>query len=216
MQNSYNYNFDLRYERFGENGDMFSITGYYKHLDKPIERIQRLQGGATLHSFQNADQGMAAGIEAEFRKLLFKDFRLGANVSYMYTNVKLPESGAYTNKERSLQGASPILLNADITYSPRFGEERALNLALLYNLQGKRIHAVGVSQLGDIMQQAVHTLNFNASFDLNRHFALKLQVNDLLNRDVLFKQDVPQTGETVEVERYRKGTSFEVGFSYKL
>ncbi len=216
LQNSYNYNFDLRYERFGENGDMFSITGYYKHLDKPIERIQRLQGGATLHSFQNADQGMAAGIEAEFRKLLFKDFRLGANVSYMYTNVKLPESGAYTNKERSLQGASPILLNADITYSPRFGEERALNLALLYNLQGKRIHAVGVSQLGDIMQQAVHTLNFNASFDLNRHFALKLQVNDLLNRDVLFKQDVPQTGETVEVERYRKGTSFEVGFSYKL
>lgn len=61
---------------------------------------------------------------------------MGANLSYMYTNVKLPEGGAYTNKERPLQGASPILANADLTYSPRFGEERQLNLALLYNLQG--------------------------------------------------------------------------------
>ena len=164
LQNGYNYNFDLRYERFGDNGDMFSVTGYFKHLDNPIERIQRLQGGATMHSFQNADQGMATGIEAEVRKTLVKDLRLGANVSYMYTNVKLPEGGAYTNKERSLQGASPILLNADLTYSPRFGEDRQLNLALLYNLQGKRIHAVGVSQLGDIKEQTRHTMNFRASY----------------------------------------------------
>lgn len=145
MQNGYNYNFDLRYERFGKNGDMISLTGYFKYLDSPIERIQALQGGATLHSFRNADNGMAAGVEVEFRKQLIKDLRLGANLSYMYTNVKLPEGGAYTNKERPLQGASPILANADLTYSPRFGEERQLNLALLYNLQGSRIHAVGVS-----------------------------------------------------------------------
>ena len=143
LQNGYNYNFDLRYERFGQDGDMFSITGYFKHLDKPIERIQRLQGGATMHSFQNADQGMAAGIEAEVRKMLVKDLRLGANVSYMYTNVKLPEGGAYTNKERSLQGASPILLNADLTYSPRFGEDKQLNLALLYNLPCRRRFPAG-------------------------------------------------------------------------
>ena len=62
---------------------------------------------------------MAGGVEVEFRKQLIKDLRLGANASYMYTNVKLPQGGAYTNKERSLQGASPILVNADLTYSPR-------------------------------------------------------------------------------------------------
>ena len=130
--------------------------------------------------------------------------------------MKLPESGAYTNKERSLQGASPILLNADLTYSPRFSEERALNLTLLYNLQGKRIHAVGLSGMGDVEQQAVHTLNFNASYALNSHFTLKLQVNDLLNRDVVYKQELPQAGQTVEVERYKTGSNFEVGFSYRL
>ena len=216
LQNGYNYNFDLRYEHFGKNGDMISLTAYFKYLDSPIERIQALQGGATLHSFQNADNGMAGGMEVELRKQLMKDLRLGANISYMYTNVKLPEGGAYTNKERPLQGASPILANADLTYSPRIGEERQLNLALLYNLQGSRIHAVGVSKLGDIKQQTLHTLNFSAGYDINSHFSLKLQVNDLLNRAVIFKQEVPSTGEEVEVERYKKGANLEIGFSYKL
>jgi len=159
---------------------------------------------------------MAAGVELEMRKRLVKDLHLGANISYMYTNVKLPQGGAYTNKERSLQGASPILANADLTYSTRFGEDRQLNLALLYNLQGSRIHAVGVSGLGDVRQQTLHTLNFSAGYSLNKHFNLKLQVNDLLNRDVIFKQDVPTTGQEMEVERYHKGTNFEVGISYNL
>ena len=68
LKNGYNYNLDLRYEFFGENGDMFSATAYYKHLEDPIEQIQQLSGGATIHSFQNANNGMAAGLEVEFRK----------------------------------------------------------------------------------------------------------------------------------------------------
>ena len=216
LQNGYNYNVDLRYEHFGNDGDMFSATFYYKHLDKPIERTQTVAGGKTMHSFQNADQGMAAGIEVELCKQLFKDFRFGANVSYMYTNVKLPEGGVYTSKERSLQGASPILMNADLTYSPRFGEDKQLALSLLYNLQGKRIHAVGISRMGDIEQEAVHTMNFNASYMLNRHFSVKLQVNDLLNRAIIFNQEAPEVGKTFEVERYKEGTNFEIGVSYTL
>lgn len=216
LENGYNFNFDLRYELFKKNGDMLSVTGYFKYLDKPIERTQMLNGGSTIHSFNNADNGMAGGVEVEIRKELVRDLRLGANVSYMYTNVKLPESGAYTNKERSLQGASPILVNADLTYSPRFGEIRQLNLALLYNLQGSRIHSVGISGLGDVKQQAVHTLNFNAGYNFNKHFSMKFQVNDLLNRAVVFKQEVPKTGQTVEVERYKKGANFEIGASYNF
>lgn len=216
LQNGYNYNFDLRYELVRQGGDMLSITAYYKYLDSPIERIQALQGGATLHSFQNADNGMATGIEIEARKLLLKNLRIGTNVSYMYTNVALPEGGAYTNKERSLQGASPILLNADVTWSPSFNGNRQLNMALLYNLQGKRIHAVGVSGLGDIKQQAMHTLNFNLSYKLNKHLTLKMQVDDILNRDVVFKQEIPQSNDEMEVERYRKGIGLEFGISCQL
>ena len=45
LQNGYNYNFDLRYERFGKDGDMLSVTGYFKYLDSPIERIQDRNNG---------------------------------------------------------------------------------------------------------------------------------------------------------------------------
>lgn len=216
LQNGYNYNIDLRYELFEKNGDMLSITAYYKHLKAPIERVQTLSGGSAVHSFRNADNGMATGVEIEFRKEIVKDLRFGVNGSYMYTNVKLPEGGAYTNSQRALQGASPYLANADLTYSPAFSNDRQLNVALLYNLQGPRIHSVGISGLGDIKQQPVHTLNFTGSYRFNRRFAVKLQVNDLLNQDILFKQEVPTTGDKVEVERFRKGTGFEVGFSYDL
>ena len=216
LNNAYNYNLDLRYELFGSDGDMLSVTGYFKYLDSPIERIQALNGGATLHSFRNADNGFAAGLEVEFRKRIAKDLNVGANASYMYTNVKLPEGGAYTNKERSLQGASPVLINADITWSPRFGDEKALNMVLLYNMQGSRIHAVGVSQLGDIRQDAVHTLNFNASYQFNRHWSVQLQASDLLGQDIVFRQDVPLTGQTVEVERHRYGQCLEIGVTFKL
>ena len=216
LQNGYNYNIDLRYELFEKNGDMLSITAYYKHLKAPIERVQTLSGGSAVHSFRNADNGMATGVEIEFRKEIVKDLRFGVNGSYMYTNVKLPEGGAYTNSQRALQGASPYLANADLTYSPAFSNDRQLSVALLYNLQGPRIHSVGISGLGDIKQQPVHTLNFTGSYRFNRRFAVKLQVNDLLNQDILFKQEVPTTGDKVEVERFRKGTGFEVCLSHDL
>lgn len=216
LQNGYNYNFDLRFEHFGNNGDMVSITGYFKYLDKPIERIQALQGGATLHSFQNADNGMAGGVEAELRKQLWKDLRIGANISHMYTNVKLPQGGAYTNKERPLQGASPILANADLTYTVRWNEEKVLNIALLYNLQGKRIHSVGVSGLGDVKQDPLHTLNLSLGYEINKHLSIKAQVNDLLNRAIVFKQEIPSNHTEKVVERYKEGTHFEVGVNWKL
>ena len=216
LKNGYNWNVDLRYEYITQSGDMFSATVYYKQLEDPIERTQFLQGGATTHSFNNADNGVAAGVEVEIRKNIVKDLILGANVSYMYTNVVLPEGGAYTNTTRALQGASPYLANADLTYAPKFKNGDDMSLALLYNLQGPRIQSVGVSGLGDVTQQALHTLNFVARYRFNDHCSISAKVNDILNRDVIFEQDVPLTGGKEVVERFKTGTNFEIGFTYKL
>lgn len=43
-----------------------------------------------------------------------------------------------------------------------------------------------------------------------------MQFSDLLGRALVFEQEVPQTGETVEVERYRPGTGFEVGLNLRF
>ena len=218
LKNGYNYNLDLRYEFFDSNNvnNMIALTGYGKILQDPIERTQTLSGGAAVHSFQNASTGVAAGLEIELRRELTRDIRVGVNGSFMYTNVKLPEDGgAYTNAQRALQGASPYLVNADISYTPTIRNEKPLTATLLYNLQGPRIHAVGISGLGDEKQLPVHTLDFVASYQLNNHFSLKLEVTDLLNQDIVFKQET-KNGDNLEVERSKRGTGFEIGFSYAL
>ena len=103
----------------------------------------------------------------------------------------------------------------DILEKHTFKNETQLTATLLYNLQGPRIHAVGISGLGDEMQEAVHTLDFVASYKINQHFSLKLQLTDLLNQDIVFKQET-QNGRKLEVERYERSTGIEIGFAYNL
>lgn len=218
LKNAYNYNIDLRYDFFPKrnNGDMFSVTGYFKKLKSPIEQTQESSGGTVIRSFRNAEDGIATGVEIEFRKELFKNFRIGANGSYMYTNVILPEGGVYTDSERALQGASPFLINADLSYTPQLRGESDLTLALVYNVQGPRIETVGIYGTGNIKQQTLHTMDFIASYAINKHLSLRLQMKDLLNSTIRFKQELPATGQKVEVESFRPGTSAEIGVSYRF
>ena len=152
----------------------------------------------------------------ELRKEIVRDLTVSANGSLMYTNVILPEGGSYTNDRRSLQGASPYLANADISYTPSFSSGGSLSLALLYNLQGPRIHAVGVMGLGDVRQMPVHTLDFNGAYSFDGHFSLKFAFKNLLDTTIRFTQDIPNAGRTVEVEQWKVGTGFEIGISYSL
>lgn len=218
LKNAYNYNIDLRYDFFPKrnNGDMFSVTGYFKKLKSPIEQTQESSGGTVIRSFRNAEDGIATGVEIEFRKELFKNFRIGANGSYMYTNVVLPEGGVYTDSERALQGASPFLINADLSYTPQLRRESDLTLALVYNVQGPRIETVGIYGTGNIKQQTLHTMDFIASYAINKHLSLRLQMKDLLNSTIRFKQELLATGQKVEVESFRPGTSAEIGVSYRF
>ena len=218
LKNAYNYNIDLRYDFFPKrnNGDMFSVTGYFKKLKSPIEQTQESSGGTVIRSFRNAEDGIATGVEIEFRKELFKNFRIGANGSYMYTNVILPEGGVYTDSERALQGASPFLINADLSYTPQLRGESDLTLALVYNVQGPRIETVGIYGTGNIKQQTLHTMDFIASYAINKHLSLRLQMKDLLNSTIRFKQELPATGQKVEVESFRPGTHAEIGVSYRF
>lgn len=217
LDNGYNYNLDLRYELFDKENpaNMFSVTGYAKLLDEPIERTQTLSGGAAVHSFQNASNGVAAGLELEFRRELVRNLRLGLNGTYMYTNVKLPEGGAYTNSQRSLQGASPFLINADLSYSPQLKNGQQLTATLLYNVQGPRIHAVGISGLGDEKQEALHSLDFVTTYKVSERLGLKFQLKDLISHDIVFRQEI-KSGRKEEVERYKRGTGVEIGLTYSL
>ncbi|MFR9503852.1 MAG: TonB-dependent receptor [Rikenellaceae bacterium] len=214
LVNGYNYNADLRYEKFFDGGDMFSVTGYYKYLDSPIERIQSIAGGGEVHTFNNAEQGLAAGVEIEARKTLYKNLKIGVNGSYMYTNVTLSE-GSYTNNDRALQGASPYLMNADLTYTSYLDEDgRTVSFALLYNLQGPRIHTVGTMGRGDIYQTALHTLNFNAAYSITKRLQVSAQLSNLLDRPEVYEQEINGADQIVESHDYGIGGS--IGISLKF
>lgn len=218
LQNGYNYNIDLRYDLFpsSSNGDMLSVAGYYKWLKNPIEQVQESSGGAAVHSFRNADNGMAAGVEFELRKHFLKNFRFGLNASYIFTNVVLPEDGGvYTDSKRALQGASPYLLNADLSYTLNLNEQQ-LRFLLLYNLQGPRIHTVGIYGVGNVMQEPLHTLDFVGHWNINDSCSIQLKVKDLLNSTIRYTQEVKSTGEVFEVERYQPGTGFEIGVNFNI
>ncbi|MEG1837819.1 MAG: TonB-dependent receptor, partial [Bacteroidaceae bacterium] len=218
LQNGYNVNIDLRYEYFAEGtNDLFAVTAYYKSLLSPIERVQESSGGSAVHSFRNADNGLATGLEIEFRKEIIKDLlRIGMNASYMYTNVVLPENGGvYTDSQRALQGASPYLVNADVSYTPQLKSSR-LALSLLYNLQGPRIQTVGIYGVGNIVQSPLHALDFIANCQFNQHWSVKLQVKDLLNSTVRFTQEVKKTGEEIEVEAFQPGIGGQLSVTYQF
>lgn len=218
LQNGYNYNFDVRYECFrGTRGDHFSLTGYYKILQNPIERIQQYAGATPEHSFRNADNGMAAGIECELRQTLYRDLALGVNCSYMYTNIVLPEGdGAYTDSRRALQGASPYLLNADLSYTPQFENNQSLAVSIAYNLQGPRIHAIGLNGLGNVEQQPVHLLDLNINYRFNEHISCKAGVKDLLQTTERYIQQIADTQKSVTVQELTRGSTYEIGFSYNF
>ncbi len=217
LKNGYNWNVDLKYEFFaGQSDDMFTVTSYFKYLDSPIERTQRLSGGSVEQTFQNADNGLAAGIEAEFRKEIVSDLTISGNASYIFTNVKLPESGAYTNNERTLQGASPYLFNVDLSYTPELRNSKALGLALIYSVQGPRIHAVGILGLGDEKQMPFHSLDFSGTYKFNHNLTIKFGLKNILNSSVRFTQEIPAAGCTVDAEGWRLGTGVDLGISYNF
>ena len=131
--------------------------------------------------------------------------------------MKLPEGGgAYTNSNRALQGASPYLVNVDLTYMHKLNDKSDIEVSCLYNLQGPRIHAVGISGLGDVTQKTQHTLNAVMNYNIDKHFTVGVKAENLLNQDMIFEQEVPKQHKDVIVERFGKGISFSLSASYKL
>lgn len=212
IQNGYNTNLDVRYEYFSNDGDMFSLGGYYKHLQDPIEKILEYSG-SLIQSYRNVDKGTAAGLELEIRKKITKDLKVDFNASYIYTHISLPENSTYTDRSRELQGASPYLINLDINYSPKFRGDKGGSFSLVYNVQGPRIASVGIGGVNNVMEETFHSLDFVSVYSLNEKMKLKLQLKNIINQKQEFSQKVADTGKKEIVEYYKKGMSVGVGFS---
>ncbi len=224
LNNGVNYNMDARYEIYPNHGDMISATLFGKYLDDPIETVMKATASGQLQSYANAENAIVAGVELEYIKKFsnftehsfLKNFDFTANAAYMYTQTKIKEDlgNAQTNDQRPLQGASPFLANADLTYN-LVRKELPTSLTLSYNVFSDRLYAVGVNGIGDQYEQAVNTLNFTLRSELSKRLSLSFKLNNILNPNVEIVQ-IHESGNNPIVNEYQRGVSGSFGLNFNL
>jgi hypothetical protein len=182
---------DLRAEYFPSDAEVLAVSGFAKQFLNPIERVIISAGSTNDFGYRNADAATLLGVELEARLSLgrlarpLSHFRVGANLSLIASRIDLGDAAIQTNHQRPLQGQSPYVANANLTWTkPEWGTEAGV----FYNVYGPRISEVGVLEVPDIYEQPVHRLDVTVSQRLPAGFQLKLSASNLLGQSVRFTQ----------------------------
>lgn len=219
-------NYDLRWEWFPRPGEIFAVSGFYKDFDDPLERVIRADIGNKTASIQNVEQAIVYGIEVEGRKRLdgisdvLKYLELGANFSYVYSEVDIPErelieirqSEPNPSTKRQLQGQSPYLLNANVTYNNP--GSLGLIATLSYNTFGDRLSSVADGATPDLFERSYSTVNFVVNKTIGQHFSINLAAKNLTNPEIKVSQQFK--GAEYINESYQKGRSVSLGINYSF
>lgn len=220
-----NYNLDLKWEKFPSSDEVLSFDVFGKYLRNPISQTLINIASSNTFSFVNAgDYAYVIGAELEARKALSSDFSGGVNLTYMYTRQELDADKVTRDTEGStsvsfnadhdrLQGASPLLVNADITYKSSKGYVQPM-FALVGNYFYDRIFSLGTQGRGNIVEKGYPTLNFVSSALINNRWEVGLKVNNLLNNRIRKEQE--NEDAAVEVYSYKRGLDFSIGLKYNF
>ncbi len=188
-------NFDVRWEIFQQKGQMFSISGFYKTFENPIEVVQfATQPGA----FQprNVGDGQVIGAEIEFRKNLgfidrrlenlsfngnftVTDSRIEMNPTEFNSRVENAREGDTIDRTRDMAGQAPYIINAGFSYD---GKNNGLDIGIFYNVQGETLQFVGIVDRPDVYSVPFHSLNFSANktFGADEKIRAGFKVSNLL------------------------------------
>ncbi len=225
-------NFDLRWEKFSEGGQLLSVSTFMKQFNKPIELV-RLPEAQTTAEFQprNVGDGQVVGIEIEARKNLgfiadgLDKFLFNVNVTLVQSKIQMTEleynsrksyekTGQTIDRYREMAGQSPYVINAGFTYT---NDSLGIDIGLFYNVKGPTLYIVGTGLIPDTYFESFHSLNFSASKKLGaeKRSAIDFRISNLLNDDLQYNyqsfQATPQT-----FSRMSPGRAFSIGFSHKF
>lgn len=230
LQTAYIQNFDLRWEWYPKIGEMITVGLFHKYFERPIESSfvpGGGSGGIKTFSFSNADSGISQGIELEARKSLagltninfLNDLTVLFNTALIHSAVELGEAGlAQAVTERPMQGQSPYIVNAGLYYR---NEQANIQVNLLYNVIGKRLFIIGYDDYPDIYEMPRNHIDLTITKGIGNKLDLKAGVRDLLNDNIILMQDANRDGifdkKTDQViQKFRPGTTFSLGLSYRI
>lgn len=212
-------NYDLRYEFFPGKAQLLSVSAFYKKFTDPIELISVSNQTRTL-SYTNTPSATIFGAEFEIRLLLGNVLKSASSsllnkltIFSNYTiisskvNIKVTDTtNFYYKGGRVMQGQSPYVLNAGITYQD---DEKNLSSTLSINRCGQRIFLASngdALQSGELIEPNLwengRTL---IDFQITKAFPkknidLKLNIRDLLAQKLIFFEDINNN------KKYDKGT----------
>ncbi|WP_313791169.1 TonB-dependent receptor domain-containing protein [Lacinutrix neustonica] len=164
-------NADFKYEWFFSRSEIFSVGAFGKQIDNPINLVVVGDATGTQRYVRTGDKATVYGVEVELRKNLIvndaddTNLSFGINATYMKTKQDLYPAIdgtfdlSFKKAQDELQGASPLLLNADISYSPTFENYKPV-ANLVFSYFSDRIDALGSGDLGNIVEKGVPTLDF--------------------------------------------------------
>jgi len=205
---------------------LVSVTGFYKRVEDALNRVQ-VNSAANELSYVNTGNANVAGVEVEFKKSLIQQYgddnsmkllNFGLNVSYLYSNQKLVDvptdalTVRFTNTEDKLEGASPLLINADLTYQI---EKDGLDFttSVVMNYFSDRIFSLGTAGSQNIMEKGVPTLDFITRTKLGEHLGLSLSLKNLLNPAFKLTKELNNGSDTI-INSYKRGMNVSFGINY--
>ena len=219
------YNLDLKYEWFLEKNEIISVAAFAKQINDPVNKVIANDATGTQRFFRTGDKAEVLGVELEALKNIFFDdnenaiFSLGFNATYMYTRQDLKSSqGLFSTtfaegRSEDIQGASPILINADLNYSPVFGSYKPV-ANMVFSYFGDRIDAIGSGQLGNIIEKGVQTLDFVWKNAIGDNFEINASAKNLLDPTIERIREI-ETGNVV-LSSYKRGINIALQLKYKF
>ena len=228
---STNYNVDLKWDFYLTPGELISVTVFGKLIQDPISKVE-IPSANGYQSYANiAKDAKLAGVEVEIRKNIFSlgteninKLSTGVNFSYIKTGVKLSNASGqlpleFTNEKSELEGASPILANADLSYQYK-NDNFEMNATLVGNYFSDRIYSIGVggaNGYNDVVENGLATLDFVSSFQFKNHWGIKLKAKNLLDPEYkLTRKPSKEGADPVVLRSYKKGIGLSLGLSYQF
>jgi hypothetical protein len=214
--------YDIRGEWFSEVGETFSIGGFYKYFDKPIELTQ-IAGANMFYAISNSEWAKVYGLELEFRKNLnfiaqkdwLNNLTLSGNLTLQKSEVEArfnpldkTQQAVILKLKRPMSGQTPYLINTGLQYQ---GSRIGFNL--VYNKSGRKTYVVASeARLIDYEAPRSQT-DAQLSYKwLKNRMLVKLNAGNIFNQASSFYRNDADPLEKKK-EGYKEGTSdkYEAG-----
>lgn len=224
-------NYDARFEIYPGRGQLFTVSGFYKYFNTPIEKYM-LNGSENQIYFRNANYANVYGAELEYRinigailktdsiKFL-NNLNLFSNLSLIKSEVDVKDINSKVPDKRTMQGQAPYIINTGISY---VDNENGFSITGMVNRVGERIYIVGNDQIADRWENARTMIDLQATKTfLKNKLEIRFNIKDLLHQDyVIYYKGTNRKSNAfdpkVDFTNFRRnyGSTYSFVVSYKF